>query len=1713
MDSEAPPFRKSLAVVIGIDEYGDGIPRLRSAMNDARRLGAILADEHGYEVTTLLDADATKAAIEEVLLRRLPDLLDDEDRALVYFAGHGVALDGDEGPNGFILPQDARPGDPTTYVEMTWLADAISALTCRHMLVVLDSCFSGAFRWSSMRDLISPPEVVHQERYERFVHDPAWQVITSAAADQTASDQLLSGNLGSRGDQGVHSPFALALFDALAGGADLAPAGGDGIVTATELYLYLEETLQPETMARGIRQTPGLWPLRKHGKGEFIFRVPGRALDLPPAPPLTFENNPYRGLAAYEKADAPVFFGRETVVEELSRRVAAAPLTVVLGASGTGKSSVVKAGVLPALEKDGAWRSLPVARPGTTPFQALARSLSGAGAPVDPSPEGILEAVRRLVAGEGPGVVLVLDQLEELVTLVRAPETRVAFLELVAKMMEVGGPRLRIVVTLRSDFEANFDRSALEDAWRTGRYVVPPMSRQDFRAVIEGPASLKVLYFEPYGLVETLLDEVVAMPGGLPLLSFTLSEMYRRYVERGGGDRSMTQEDYDALGGVVGALRSRADAEFSDLDDAHQASLRRLMLRMVVMEQGKLARQRVTRRALEHWDPEEGARLATVVERLSDARLVVEDVTPDGIAYVEPAHDALVNAWGRLLDWTHEAENQEPDLHFLHALERTAEDWDRSEPGLRGGLLWRDKVRSHRLWSLRRKDRIQLNAAEDRFCRASIARRRFIRNGVAALVSTIAVAGLVAMGLGFVAEQQRMEALAQRDEAQRQTRAAWSNELRSRAVSAIDGAGDMTVGFKLAAAAWLADTTNTAAAMLMRKALYGPGLFRYQGRLFAQPFYREVATGDIGSVLSPDGRYVATFHFDADRYPVQRVEITAVDGTSRVAVDVRGVEDGAGFTADGAYLILGEGVAVDLAGHVVSRSLAETLTQPAGPMTRMMHDVIRGPFDIAMSADGRIRAGHGLGTGETSALAPFRISKDDSLVNEVPGTWPQVALSWDGHYVATASPGGSVYLWEVVPGAEQATPLDTLWRGSEVISGLQFSADGSRLLVEDDSGLVRVWELTANPVALMPSPADEPTAGDTLRTPDGRYTLTHAFDGGFVHTYTLADAQTGESRERVVPSGDSGMGLGPDGLVALSGALEIVVVDPGWREEVSFPSYATLRGFTRDGTALRLSDVEEEPFPDEEGRLQTRWSGVATVPITARRLLEEARARDQLTLTPRQRETSGAAVALASLDALGGELEAPGSLFALLFQSVGRLAGFGTRPAPVPADTTQTPDIPVPSVDLPRAWAALQPDPRDTTTRADGWPWAYSSTSDPAYQGQVRSFLSDLKHAGAFEAARLMGAPEPFVSGPHSWADWVLWSEDFGRYDPAFVRWGEEKLIPNRDDALRLLTQTLYDKGIWRQARIHALALAALARVPELRARVAATYDTVSVERGAYLEEALDTVSALVGYREEGEPRDVVFAAGFWIRRDLDGTTPDFQRALGKLLSAYDPDFRVTLAGDPDTSLDGLHARLFWETMGSAPLCSSSRPGYVFGTRDVYCLMRRTGVLRGLEALAEVPVFVSGPHDGSDLDLHAATFGHYNGDFVRWASRALIPAPGDSLTIAATRSTYDRLLRDAGRGYWLALETVEAHPEIFDPFVDRVRRGREPVLPSTIGGRMSELPKPAGLVGDEMGWHYATALAFWVRRTVDGTRPDFEAGLRRLLDAYDPEFLRTTAEP
>jgi WD40 repeat protein len=367
----------------------------------------------------------------------------------------------------------------------------------------------------------------------------------------------------------------------------------------------------------------------------------------------------------------------------------------VLGASGTGKSSLVKAGLIPYLKKlqsqsnQQEWLILAPMRPGESPFRELNNTLSQGKIPVvDLSKINYEQTIKSLSAmmnawckrNPQSKLLFVVDQLEEVITLCRDEAERENFLNFLAVAVAKYSEQLRIVLTLRSDFEPQFQDTRLQEYWKNARFIVPAMKREELRAAIEEPASARVMYFEPHNLVDKLIDEVAQMPGALPLLSFTLSELYLKYLrsyrEGSRDNRAITEQDYQELGGVARSLTQRADCEYEQLvkrDKAYTQTIRHVMLRMVAVGGGELARRRVPLSELEY-PPGENERVQEVIHHFTNARLLVKGEDIDGNPYVEPAHDALVRGWQKLLVWKQE---DEESLILQRRLTPAAMEWER----------------------------------------------------------------------------------------------------------------------------------------------------------------------------------------------------------------------------------------------------------------------------------------------------------------------------------------------------------------------------------------------------------------------------------------------------------------------------------------------------------------------------------------------------------------------------------------------------------------------------------------------------------------------------------------------------------------------------------------------------------------------------------------------------------------------------------------------------------------------------------------------------------------------------------------------------------------------------------------------------------------------------------------------------------------------------
>jgi hypothetical protein len=298
-----------------------------------------------------------------------------------------------------------------------------------------------------------------------------------------------------------------------------------------------------------------------------------------------------------------------------------------------------------------------------------------------------------------------------------------------------------------------------------GRCTVPPFSLEELKEVIVMPTIQEVLIFDPPSLVDEIIAEVVQSPGALPLLSYALSELYEAYRTSGRQDRALRKDDYDKLGGVMGALRTKADTLYKELPADEQNTMRKIMLRMVSVE-GDLASKRVPMDDLVYSDAEKPL-VEKVVEKLVEARLIVR-----GQDYIEPAHDALVRAWKTLHEWIHDAKKEK--LILGAKLNAAANEFAQSR---NSEFLWNNNPNLPVVKSELTNKRQWFNAKEIDFVKKSVARKKRrarIGWGIAAIigVSLLALAIWAWVERGHAleetrkAEEQRLEAEAQKREAE-----------------------------------------------------------------------------------------------------------------------------------------------------------------------------------------------------------------------------------------------------------------------------------------------------------------------------------------------------------------------------------------------------------------------------------------------------------------------------------------------------------------------------------------------------------------------------------------------------------------------------------------------------------------------------------------------------------------------------------------------------------------------------------------------------------------------------------------------------------------------------------------------------------------------------------------------------------------------------------
>lgn len=870
---------------------------------------------------------------------------------------------------------------------------------------------------------------------------------------------------------------------------------------------------------------------------------------------------PYLGLRPFGEDQAQYFYGRQELVQDLVNGLQHQGALAVVGASGSGKSSVVRAGLMAQLRQgkqlpgsDQWW--LGVMRPGADPLRALAQRLVDGGTERERAyqqlqiegllhlgPEGFVQWLR---SRPEPMVVLVVDQFEELFTLV-TPHDRQIWLDLVLGALDHAADRFKLVLTLRADFVTPcLAYPALAQLLKqSGRYIPPYLSRENYQQVILQPAEQVGLQVEP-GLMELLLQDLTQAPGELPLLEFVLEKLWE---QRQSGQ--LTVQSYQAIGGLRGALEQHAQAVYDSLEPEAQACARWIFLTLTQLGEGTDdTRRRVPRGDLvvAKYAP---ALVDETLRILTAASLVVvnteetqpppqsrgggqaEEEEPEALAgsppepTLEVVHEILIRHWSTLQWWLSENRTR---LQIQRQLEHMASLWHRQ------GHQPDDLPRGSRLAEaedlyIHHTD--ELSRPLQEFIEAALAVRqqqqqqlkRQLRRSqlVAAVMGGL---GLVALMLGGLAYRQKVlanleaiTAIAASSEAQ-----LWSSQPLEALTTSVQAAQDLQQMSPLGRwlvpqATWQQTRWRTAGALHQALTL-GAELNRFNGH-----------SQTVNSVrFSPDGQRLASASDDGTVRLWQR-------HGQRVATLTPGGDQGQGGLA-----------------------LTDAAWSPDGQTLAVAR------------ADGTVDLWQ-VGA-ETPALTDSLALAQDWVTS--------LAFSPDGRYLAAASRDGSIHLLNRQTGQRQALRGHRGW-----VNQVRFSPSGQTLVSAGEDGTLRLWTLTGKPVNTLTGPQGRVTSaafspdGQTVAAAgaDGTVRLWAAATGAPLNQLTIADGTSASHRNQL-----NDIGFSPDGQ-SLAAAQANGQIHLWQLDDLSRSTLTGHRGEVRSVAFSPSGDVLAAASADETVRL------------------------------------------------------------------------------------------------------------------------------------------------------------------------------------------------------------------------------------------------------------------------------------------------------------------------------------------------------------------------------------------------------------------------------------------------------------------------------------------------------------------------------------------------
>jgi len=913
-----------------------------------------------------------------------------------------------------------------------------------------------------------------------------------------------------------------------------------------------------------------------------VAQAPRRAAPPTIALDLLDQDNPYKGLRAFSEADAADFFGREALVARLLERMTEeaairgvldsaeddrrhiidqSRFLAVVGPSGSGKSSVVRAGLIPALRRG----ALPGSEtwfiadlvPGAHPLDELELALLRVAATqplglreqIERDERGLARAARLILPDDVESeLLLVIDQFEELFTLVEDEWAKEQFLHILVAAVNDPRSRVRVLITLRADF---YDRplryGSLGELVRARTEVVLPLDLSELEQAIAGPAARVGLALEP-GLVTAMVKDVAAQPGALPLLEYALTELFER---RAG--RALTLAAYHAIGGVTGALVRRADTLYAGLDESGRATARQLFLRLVTLGEGvEDTRRRVSLAELgiRDWGFENSLSTAhgggprpptpSPIELYGRYRLLAFDRDPLAREpTVEVAHEVLISAWGRLRAWLDESRD---NLRVQRRLAAAVREWTQSgrdpsylasgarlaqfealavdaAPSSSAGpsLVLNDEEMAYLQASLAERDRRETAERERQAHELALQQRA--ANRLRYLVGALAVFLVVAIGLTAFALNSRADAVAQRQRAEDNLTRSEAQRLAAEA-NALDQSGGAAevIGLLSVRSIRTLYTPQGDAALAVATVLDYP----------RQQFNHTQLVAKVA--FSPDGKYVLTGSGDK----IARLWDVQTGKEVREFVGHTDLVDGVTFSPDGSEVLT---CSVDGTARLWDVGTGRELRRFTG------HD---GSVDaVAFTPDGR-QIVTGSVTDKTARLWDARTGQElRRFVGHTAGIWV-LAVSPDGTQLLTGSFDKTARLWDIQSGRE----LQVFSDHTQAVQGVAFAPDGKRILTGSIDKSVRLWDIQTGAV-VREFKGHTDGVRNVAFSPDGKSIVTGSNDA----TVRVWDVQTGQELRRFIGhrSDVFSVAFSPDGNRVVSGSLDTTALVWDVRGRAEYP--------------------------------------------------------------------------------------------------------------------------------------------------------------------------------------------------------------------------------------------------------------------------------------------------------------------------------------------------------------------------------------------------------------------------------------------------------------------------------------------------------------------------------------------------------------------------------